>query len=108
GCVGLVPTRPFPPAIEPSAPTGMPWLVKNALPRLFVVDGPANETWMYTGRSRTAASSSARDGRRFSPNWLGLKPPIVVIHWPTGTTDRRAAIVCCTSAIEYALSSGVW
>jgi len=37
---------PKPPAMEPSAPTGMPSDSKNALPRLLVVDGPLKPSEM--------------------------------------------------------------
>ena len=52
---------------------------KNALPSVLVTAGPVNPTIMKTGWCGTAASSSASVGSRTSLNWLGLKPPIVVM-----------------------------
>jgi hypothetical protein len=84
-------------------------LSRKALPRLLTTAGPVNWKNSITGRSDTAASSSARVGaRRTSVNWFGCQPPIAVIHWPSGTPGRRAARICWTWLIDVALSIGVW
>jgi hypothetical protein len=61
------------------------------LPRLFVADGPAKLCEMYAGLFGTAASSSARVGKRSSAKWFVLNPPIVVIQEPAGMPAARAA-----------------
>ena len=100
-----------PPASAPSAPTSMPLLSKNALPRLFVTDGPANDCWMNTGWLGVTVSSSCNVGKRTGAgagvNWLMSNPPIDVIHSPAGNVFAFSPSVASTSAIDCAFSSRV-
>ena len=66
-------------------------LSKKTLPSELVTAGPVNPTIMKTGWSGTAASSSASVGSRTSLNWLGLKPPIVVMKLSALTGVRGLA-----------------
>ena len=103
-----------PDAIEPSAPTatgpasGLVTVSKNALPRLFVADGPLPVMSRNTGRSGTAASSSASVGSRCSANMFVRQPPIAVMNSPAGTLGRRAASSSWISAMFVARSITTW
>ncbi len=97
-----------PPSTKPSAATGTPFAVRNALPSALVAPGPLKPSMMNTGWSGTAAVSSASVGKRTAwgarKNWLRLKPPIDVTHSPGWISAARAASVASASPMELAFS----